>query len=125
MSTDAKPAYLVVLEGQGDAYVLLIDQATWDWINSDIPESAKGEGEWDETFLAPEAVRKAHAEYGDGVSITIGSYQNDRALAATEAALWTNHLGDASDVTDDIQYARRWAKDNGYEIRDTFNGGIY
>jgi hypothetical protein len=114
--------YLIVLEGQGDVSVALVDYETWEWINSPKPESAKGERAWDEFKMAPEYVQNTLMKYGDDkLIITIGSFQNDRALAAsTDGAVWFQY-----GEYDDIQAAKEWASVNGYDIEDEFHGYIY
>lgn len=118
--------YLIVLQGQGDEYVAVVDQETWDWINSDIPQSAHDDdaSAWSEWELMPVRTRNAliaNTRKGDEADplITIGSYENDRAMAvctASGAALY-----DAPDVAD----AKKWVKDNGYMIVETYRGCIY
>ena len=62
--------HLVVLEGGGDRDIGFVTAQQWEWIHSDPP--GDGKSGWQEAD--PETKRR--------VTVTIGSYENDRAIHA-------------------------------------------
>lgn len=121
----SKPAYLIVLEGQGDVEVKLVDQEVWDWINRDDSverAQARADGSycWDEKSIAPNSVVDAWPE-DERILITTGSSHNDRMLMTPEKACLFSEYGG----TEVEEEAQEWARKNGYEIMDTVEGCIY
>ena len=102
------PAYIIDLKGHSeDRDIRVVSEATWKWIHT----SAKpGESSW------REKIPDGPNENGDKTAnLTIGSYENDRALQCAALASWF----------ESTREARKWAKDNGYEIEDHYSGFIY
>lgn len=113
--------YCVELEGQGDKEIKLVSKEVFDWINSrDLgrPDGCSDSGWIDQT--APQEVKDYHTKNDGEVYITIGSWNNDRALLAPattingiEACFWsTKELVD-------------FCKSQDCDIEDTFEGCIY
>lgn len=119
--------YLIVLQGQGDEYAAIVDKETWDWINSDVPEYAIGKSSWSERATMPQRVReaidKANEADPEDPQMTCGSFDNDRAMhvCAYHAALYCD-MGDEDETR---REAKRWARENGHKIVDTYEGCIY
>lgn len=87
--------YLIVLEGQGDLNIKVVDQITWDWIVSDDLGTSESEdcGSWVDTTI-PECQRQLIQAAGDdpnNIEITIGSYNNDRAIFAQSTNGYTTY----------------------------------
>ena len=86
-----KKVYLIRLQGGGDVEEKFVDEEAWNWIVSrdmgQRPEDI-GEGSWIDQNV-PDSVMKAlqkeYADYGlhpkgAVITLTIGSWENDRAL---------------------------------------------
>lgn len=115
--------YLLLLEGQGDLVVTVVDKETFDWVTSDDlgrrPEDA-GRTHWDDQLVPASQIAKMKADEGEAyqpVWITIGSWDNDRALAAKPADGYKQY----SRVTD----AMKAIKKRGDKLVDEFAGCIY
>src|SRR3954464_14699658 len=112
--------YLLVMEGQGDTHTKLVTENVWNWImRRDTPGRENGKSGWIDT-AAPESVVKAVKEDNEDVFVTIGSYQNDRALFARGEEVPFDEYGD-SDGPDN---AREWAQKNGHEVAAKWEGCI-
>lgn len=114
---------LVSLSGQGDHYFALVPQDIIDWINrEDTPGRHAGESAWFDDATPP-ALRTALAHDTSCVNgcanVTIGSYENDRALVAVTSE------ADCVKCFDSVREMTKWAADNGVEIVDEFYGCIY
>ena len=122
-----KPAYLLILTGQGDTEIKVVDEETYNWIvSTELGKSEQDKGKlyWNDISCPPE-VRKAiieTEEEGEGFSISIGinSYSNDRALFAPCIKVNGNEMR-FSTVVD----VYNWAVRNGYTIIDEYQGYIY
>lgn len=116
-------AYLLVLQGQGDEYATLVDKETWDWINSPPPKNRTSNG-WSELSIMPKWIRDACKKSGDDPCITIGSYQNDRALVASMSE-GNGIFADMDSYGASEKNARQFAEENGYTIVAEYEGCIY
>lgn len=120
-------AYMVILIGQGDTHVKVVDKEIWDWFHSPRPAFKPGEYCFDELQIAPEKVRAAVIkEAGDApdeaeIGVTSGSWENDRMVICPSDACLFEEYGDTSS----IQTAIKWAKTNGYKIVEREEGCIY
>lgn len=114
--------HLMVLQGQGDTIVSLLNVEHYQWILSrETPGRKSKESSWSDTACPPDLFKAIKADDPDiedeGVPVTIGSYQNDRAMYSYGVAEYT---GDS--VTEAVQ----WAKANGHELADgEYHGCIY
>lgn len=86
-----KKVYLIRLQGGGDVDEKFVDEEAWNWIVSrDMGQRAEdvGKGSWEDQNVPDsvmEALRKEYSNYGlhpggATVALTIGSWENDRAL---------------------------------------------
>ena len=128
--------YMLVLTGQGDTDVKLVNKETWDWVmNADLGQSPddRGESEWNDISV-PANVKKAiwdglsnseKAWYGHNldnfeVNVTAGSYNNDRALLAPPLKI-DGVSGRFSSLTE----AFNWVKKHDLNIVGECHGCIY
>lgn len=118
--------WMIVLKGQGDTDVKIVDEATFKWVTSEDmgkPEGTTSNG-WLDT-LVPESQKKlmrAATTYGkptDEVELTSGSWWNDRMLAACGLP------GYEGENMWSLRDALRIVKRRGDEIEDTVEGEIY
>ena len=124
-----RTCYLLVLQGQGDVEAKLVDQETWDWIHSDPERPPDNPSVWEDPNV-PEALRARISKERNqglpeacqerGISISSGSWQNDRAVQAPalsvdekEMAFWN------------ISEAFKTAKALSLDILDSYHGYIY
>ncbi len=107
--------YLVALDGGGDLQVTLVTQAVWDWIDLPFGSPDSSYCEAVPPAVLEEAKRHGTESYfKDGtMRITVGSYDNDRALFAPGRQF------------DDVEDAHEYAKENKVDIVDTYEGFIY
>jgi hypothetical protein len=119
--------HMVVLRGQGDEIVSLVNEGHYAWITDNKTPGRKGrEGAWVDTGIPADVRAKLDAmaatvgELVD-IEVTSGSYQNDRALISSDGAEWNNAYKDAG-----ISAAKQWARDNGHTIADEeYHGYLY
>jgi hypothetical protein len=123
--------YLLVLDGQGDEYAMIVDEEVWNWLRSDKPASVPEDASmWDELQLAPEKVRKAIEEAAGAqrdrslalLEVTSGSYENDRMLHLQEASCLFHDMGNPRETE---RAAKRYAKQHGIQIVERYEGCIY
>lgn len=103
--------FLISLSGQGDVDLKLVTQEVWDWILT--PFNGKGSSY---SEVAPKEVQDEMIKHNGkvyDVSVTIGSYENDRALQAPGISFWGHK--------ELIEYV----KNNNIEIVEEFEGYIY
>ncbi len=85
-----KRVYLIRLEGGGDVDEKFVDEEAWNWIISDDmgqrSEDA-GESSWEDQLVPDSVMKEIAKEYKrcgmtaePGVTLTSGSWENDRAL---------------------------------------------
>lgn len=126
--TTKTPVYLVQLEGGGDCYLALVTKEIYDWINAKpSPAVAKElrETHSSEDDCVPASLKAAlQKEFGqkdeEGVHVTSGSYENDKALAARHACVTGKHF-------DHFPELHEWLKEHPeYELqKDDYQGNIY
>ncbi|KVP39700.1 hypothetical protein [Burkholderia ubonensis] len=114
-ATAGDKLYLVVLEGGGDINVALVAECVWQWI--DLPFESQESGYYEDV---PEAVLAEAEKHGrrdwfrDGkLRISIGSYDNDRAISAPGLQF------------EDVESAQAYAAANNIQIDGTYEGCIY
>jgi hypothetical protein len=120
MATKKPVAYVVYLSGQGDVDIRIVDQATWDWINSPVPSNYRNLGHWEETIPSrPQDAEEFDPddEFADPIvaTITCGSYENDRAINCYAI----------SQGYETRTEAKAHLKKLGYTFGDTYMGCIY
>lgn len=121
----AEKLYMVVLTGQGDTIVTLVNEDVWNWIlspyNPPNPRDSAYAEKVPDAVLA-EAERHEcesfYAEYSDMdedgyYNVSIGSCDNDRALGAPGIQFWS------------IKEAMEFVVTNDIEIVEEYNGYIY
>jgi len=116
---DTKPAvYRLVMTGQGDTYISFVPKDVYDWILMDETPGREGDASrWIDTG-APQSVVDKAASHKDGpfdLSVTIGSYWNDRAIHAAE--LFPSFF--------DHDEADAYVRENGLIVMETWEGYIY
>lgn len=96
---------MIVLEGQGDIDVRLVDKATFDWITSPKPATADLAcwSSWKETIPGT----------SERVNCTSGSFNNDRALQCGGQGFGNTASAIAS------------LKKRGLSVTDIYSGCIY
>lgn len=107
--------YLIVLEGGGDITVALVAGSVWQWI--DLPFDSSESGYYEDVpaaVLAEAAKHGSASRFPDGkLRISVGSYDNDRAMAAPGLQF------------DDVESAEAYAAANEVKIEGTYEGYIY
>lgn len=116
--------YLIVLTGQGDVEVKVVDKETFDWVTSTNPgrrEIGDARGSSWIDALVPESqkpkILKEYGREGREVRLTSGSWQNDRMISARPA--------DGYESYDRLADALKAVKKAGDEVEDTVEGCIY
>jgi hypothetical protein len=125
-----KKVYLIRLQGGGDVDEKFVDEEAWNWIISNdmgqAPEDV-GKGSWIDQNVPDsvmEALRKEYLAYGlhpggATVPLTIGSWENDRALIGP-----SNISLDKSKL--DWGNLRESLAEQGFEYTgEVFEGAIY
>lgn len=116
--------YLIILTGQGDTEIKIVDQETWDWItsadngrNPNLPENTLS---WDD-LLVPQSQLKKILDNSEGYHphLTKGSWENDRAMWACNAD------GYSEGYYDSVKDAMKAIKKNGHKFEDEYYGCIY
>lgn len=112
-------AYSVILVGQGDTNIKIIDKETFDWIHTDSQAGRVGnESGWIDK-ACPSSI-KNRLEDKDYPYITIGSMHNDRALAAPAI----KHENEELSYYDMTEFMNGVKKHN-IQIVESFEGYIY
>lgn len=117
-----KRGYLIILTGQGDTDIRLANAEAKEWIESAPP--AGHDGAWEEEIPAavcegqeidsPDTDGEGNVTYDPRKpQITIGSYDNDRALACPGIPF------------DSVRAAMRYATEHDIEIVGEYHGCIY
>ena len=118
--------YLVILSGGGDTYIKVVDQETFDWICSDdmgLPENydPMNGGSWEDQLVPVSQVAKMKMEQEEyecyPLTITRGSWDNDRAIAACPA--------DEYDSYDTVTEATKAIQKHGDVLEDEYQGCMY
>lgn len=109
--------YMLLLTGQGDTNVSIVDQQVWDWVNDpwgkEVPDVVV-DGAMKPEFNTTGQSREETAAGLKG-SITVGSPENDAALSAM---CYLDYYWSLKEALDHI-------KANNIDIEDTFEGYIY
>ena len=100
--------YLIVCQGQGDIDVGLVNEETWNWILSDYNSNS---GSYSE--IVPQTIVDTYPKGQTKVTITRGSYENDRALQCPKLGF------------DSVKSAMNYVKQNNCNLVDEFHGYIY
>lgn len=117
--------YLIKLtDGGGDTDYKIVDQETWDWINSNNmgqPSNIKkGDVLWVDQLVPKsqlELMKKEYLEDDFEPEISIGSWTNDRAILARSVRPY----GTYSSVKDVMNALRK----HGDELVDEYEGCLY
>ena len=113
--------YCIELEGQGDKEIKLVSKEVFNWINSrnlGRPDGCNDSGWIDQ--IAPQEVKDYQAKNDGEVYITIGSYDNDRALLAPPLT-----IGEVEAIFFHTRELVDFCKSHDCDIIDTFEGCIY
>ena len=118
---DKEKVYILILTGQGDTYIHLVTKKVWNWIHStELGRAGEHMTSWpDQT--TPQVI--INENDGELQHITIGSYQNDRALACPlnmfpDIQLSSHFEFDVANLSAAVHIA-------GHELGETYNGYIY
>jgi hypothetical protein len=95
--------YIVYLSDQSDRFVYIVEKPIWDWINSEA--KAKDKKSWLEQIPGSD----------EFIPVTIGSFENDRAL---------RYMGHAK-IYYSLSEAVKAIVDNGHVLVDTYEGYCY
>jgi hypothetical protein len=109
-----KKLNMIVLTGQGDTDVMLVDDEIMDWVESDYPLE-EGYGK-DPNVPASVRASMEAADPGCEISIGLRSFNNDRALYIGSAAVHQSYS-----LSDTMKYIR----ENDIEITRDWEGYIY
>jgi hypothetical protein len=110
--------YVLHLSGQGDTYIKLVDQETWDWIFNPWNPPDPAASSYDDSTVPP-AVLKRMKDMGDEFvlpNITRGSYENDRALQVA---------GVFGETFFDLADAMHYIKKHDLNVLASWEGCIY
>lgn len=124
--------YLLVLEGQGDINIKIVDTMTYNWItNNDLgraPDTDKYS--WDDKTCPVEIKRKIWEEQSGHynkcsfeefkINISSGSYNNDRALMAPVIT-----INDEEGFFWEITKAMKFINKHNLEVLGEYQGYIY
>lgn len=102
--------YLLILIGQGDKDIGLVNEETWNWIFSDFDSGESGYHE-----DVPESILKAYpnTKSAKKIYVTSGTYDNDRALQGPKLTFSS------------VKEAMAFIKKNNCNLVEEFEGCIY
>jgi len=110
--------YMLLLEGGGDTVIRVIDREAFVWIHGPSGQPKRKPSSWRDPFAPASQVELWKQEGTDPyLDITIGSWKNDRALAAVSLPSY----GDF----DTVKEAMHAIKKHGDELADEYHGFIY
>lgn len=132
--SDKPNFFMIVLEGGGDVTVKIVDEETFDWLDSPRPKMVDYGAE---DKSCPESVRqRAYKEYLEAESrwpsrktkpyedfwpdVTSGSCENDRALFVAALTIDGEQL-----EFDTVSEAANWCVEHGVKIAESWEGYIY
>lgn len=113
--------YLLTLEGGGDRYLTVVNKETYEWITSEDlgqPAGSQGKSSWEDQLVPPSQVEPLKSAGLYPLRITIGSYDNDRALAARPMEGYERDY-------DSIRELMAAIRKNRHELIDEYDGCIY
>jgi len=122
--------YLIELRGGGDTYIHLVEKEVFDWVtSSEQPGRKAGDSSWFETEEhVPKVIwdsimkcPEANDWFPDGLDVTIGSYNNDRALHLG-STFGEDDLFPSFNTTAEMM---EWVNKNNIRVVDSFAGYIY
>ena len=136
-------AYIVKLtDADNDTTLKLVDQETWDWINLRISGQPKPKqiknflgftktqttNRWDDSLCPPsirERIKKNYLDF-DGIWISAGSWENDRAIYAPVLEDDENFYADYANTKTTFDMLRK-AEAKGYEVDldEEYQGVMY
>jgi hypothetical protein len=102
--------YLLILSGGGDTTITVVDQTAWDYINGPAPKFPEGQ------YSAQETPPWHRDRLIATVTVTTGSWENDRALHASV---------ETGKSFDTITEAMRYINGEKLELADEYHGCIY
>lgn len=119
--------YVLVLSGPKDHEYKVVTKEVWDWILSGDPGRPEGNTEhtWKDQTVSPTLLKQIRKYMGisqadidsgdeeDGVCLSSGSWENDRALQAP------------CTMFDSLRELVQWTKKHRHKIIDTYEGCIY
>ena len=112
--------YLIWLQGQGDTYVKVVDDETWQWItnrNHSIPCPAS---------VLERAKARRGEEFEAPFETSGSSYRNDRALYAPGIEVNGIVMDSCTDLSEAVLDIADWRRVLGIAtFTDSFEGGIY
>lgn len=114
-----KDVYCISLSGGGDTYIYFVDEESWRWITSPPPKGLRTAGHLPDTQCPPTQLKLMKLEdpdMEDFPDITIGSYENDRALACRPTE---------GDTFYSVAVAIKYATKHNLNIVDDYQGYIY
>jgi len=117
-----KDVFLIKLTNCGDTFYGLVDQETWDWINSPIPDF--GKADYLKETLPPSIdarfskVPLAYGKEYKGVTISKKNPVNDRAQAALGIAIGA----DEELYFDTVKEINTYLKENDLHLADEYKG---
>ena len=113
--------YLIVLRGQGDTDVRVVDEETFKWVTSEEPGAPHGAASgWIDPLVPEYQKQRLQSEEPSRwpLQITRGSWWNDRMLAAYA-------MPEYDAAYDRLADALKAVKNRGDEVEDTVEGEIY
>lgn len=108
----SKKMYLINLSGGGDTTKSLVTEDVWNWINSDY-NSDKSSYYEDLSEPIKEQMRLHKNDNCSSIMVTIGSYDNDRAIQAPGIEFRST------------KELIKYLKENDIEIVEEYEGCIY
>ena len=107
---------MLVLTGQGDTYIKIVNKKTWDWIFSPPPVMKKHIG-IDTGIPQNQIEARKKDKLSEVFTVTSGSYENDRAMGA--------YSDDGFDTYYKIKDALKALEKKNIKIKDEWHGHIY
>lgn len=115
--------HMIVLSDQDVTYITLVDKEIFEWIvDRDTHGRVGNESSWVDNkapVRVTECIRENSDDVNAEVTITVGSYDNDRAMCCSGMGEYGKD--NFWELSDAINYAQK----NNIEIVDTYEGLIY
>lgn len=115
---NARDVYMIHLTGQGDVDIALVDRETFEWVTS--KQQGRPAGDTSSGWIdqsVPASVKARLPRDAQRVQLTIGSWENDRALTATL-------LRGVKRFTE-MREALAHIREHKLKVVDTYEGYIY
>lgn len=116
--------YLLILSGQGDLEIKVVDKETYEWVtSSDLgrPQGYVNKYSWEDQLVPASQIAKRKEDQGEDyypVSLSFGSWDNDRAIAAMPIDGYAHHYSSVLALIEQINH-------RGDYIADEYVGCIY